>query len=284
MALESRVLSQQEFLPFAKQVVPFLHNTSRIPGKKDDDLLTRIGGRGFPTLCFMDADGKVIHFQIGRSLPQFQKGLQMSKAFIALSAKASADVQAAQEMLLLKLDMGKLSFAQAVEEAAAMEFSAAERLLFETKVIETLYRLPSLAQAKKALALMNLQDAGFKEADLQAATKARVQEILTDLEIRQYIRPLLGGVAISPNGKGAKLAGPPYHLCYELWQQNKLPSEGSESLQISFWRGLLLAAYDNGDQAAFTLATDKIRQRAKDAQGLRWVEQRIKDFKAKPPQ
>ncbi len=53
-------------------MVLFLHITTKIEGRKDDDLLGRVGGRGFPHLVAMDAEGKVLGSPPGRSVGDFR--------------------------------------------------------------------------------------------------------------------------------------------------------------------------------------------------------------------
>ncbi|MGE3166464.1 MAG: hypothetical protein AB7O52_16310 [Planctomycetota bacterium] len=58
--MEGGPLLQDWWANAAKGFIPFLHITARIEGRKDDDLLGRKGGRGFPYCVFMDAEGKVL--------------------------------------------------------------------------------------------------------------------------------------------------------------------------------------------------------------------------------
>ncbi len=71
--MESGALSDASFPEFAENVVLFLHNTSRVKGEPYPTLLKDNGGTGFPTLWFLDADGKVITKQGERTVKAFGK-------------------------------------------------------------------------------------------------------------------------------------------------------------------------------------------------------------------
>src|SRR5688572_23206498 len=55
--LESGPLLDDALAELGKECVLFCHITTRIPGHPDDDLLTKMGGAGFPTLLVLDAEG-----------------------------------------------------------------------------------------------------------------------------------------------------------------------------------------------------------------------------------
>ena len=70
--MESGALSDPAFGPWAKSVVPFLHVTTRIAGRKYDGLLGEKGFRGFPSLAFMDAEGNILAKPQSRSVTAFE--------------------------------------------------------------------------------------------------------------------------------------------------------------------------------------------------------------------
>jgi len=69
-----------------------LHITSRIKGEKYPDLLKEKGGRGFPYLAFMDAEGNVLAHPKGRSVEAFDATLSGDvPEFFDLQKKAEAE-------------------------------------------------------------------------------------------------------------------------------------------------------------------------------------------------
>jgi len=51
--VEDGVFSSEAFAKLSKDFVMFLHVTTRIPGRKDDMLLFRLGGRSFPYVAIL---------------------------------------------------------------------------------------------------------------------------------------------------------------------------------------------------------------------------------------
>ena len=81
------MLSAAEFSAFAKEVVPFLHVTSRLEGASYPDLLSQKGGRGFPYLVAMDAEGRVTAQAEQRSVDGF-------RSMVEAAAKEIEDIEA----------------------------------------------------------------------------------------------------------------------------------------------------------------------------------------------
>ena len=75
----------------------FLHITTRIEGRKDDSLLTTVGGRGFPHLVAMDAEGKVIATLEGdRTAEGFRAMMKQGSDFVDLRTRVEKGDTAAQ--------------------------------------------------------------------------------------------------------------------------------------------------------------------------------------------
>jgi len=84
-------------------MVLFLHITTKIDGRKDDDLLRRVGGGGFPHLVAMDAEGKVLGSPPGRSVADFRT----MKEYFELKPKADkGDAVAKIEFFIRAMPMG----------------------------------------------------------------------------------------------------------------------------------------------------------------------------------
>jgi hypothetical protein len=112
MQVEGGAFSTPEFKEFSKKVVPFMHVTTRIEGRKDEDLLSEKGGNGFPYIIFMDDEGGVLAVQGDRSVAGFEKTLtDKVQRFLDLRAKAKAGDPVAQiDFTLLEGDLGRISF------------------------------------------------------------------------------------------------------------------------------------------------------------------------------
>jgi hypothetical protein len=120
--LEGGALLTEEFKKFSNDYVMFLHVTTRIEGRKDDDLLRTVGGRGFPHLCMLDEDGNVIATHRGpRDVTAFQGTAARAVRFMELKAKAQAgDREARIEFAIQRADMGQLKRAELEQEIAGL--------------------------------------------------------------------------------------------------------------------------------------------------------------------
>ena len=103
-------------------MVPFLHVMSRIEGRPYDDLLIQKGGLAFPTVMFLDADGKKLVVHAGpQSVPAFERSLEVAEKVVALEEKAAGgDAHAAAELLVHALTMDWYGYEEAQAKAAAL--------------------------------------------------------------------------------------------------------------------------------------------------------------------
>jgi hypothetical protein len=242
--LERRVLSKDQFPTFASKVVPFLHLTTRIPGRKNDDLFhqkNRFGG--FPTLAFMDEEGEIILtlHPSQRSLEGFEEAFAKASRYVDLRRNAGKDPKASKDFLFLRMEMKELSFSEAWAQAKTMRFTPEERLRFEKALVETLLRLP-LDQAKMAFASLSLQE----------GPAARARAILQDLEIRKELLPLRRMRAGSKKKR-------PYGLAYGLFKKGKVPS-GKPHFDSLFWTSVSEAAFQKKDVPVFEEALRRLRE------------------------
>ena len=235
------MLSKDGIEGFTSKVIPFLHLTTKIPGKKDDDLFLKRGRGGFPTLEFMDADGNVITAQRERSLEGFQKGLANAKRLLELTPLAKDDPKAARELLLLQMEMKTVRFAQAVERAKSMEFTTEQRTTYETALVETISRL-GLEKAQKAVDSLKLGDVPM----------ARAKVILADLEIQKDLRPLMRGYrpGVDPE--------PPYEIALGLYRKGRFPSDTTYAFSL-FWSSVSRASFKEKDVKAFEASVKHLR-------------------------
>ncbi|HBF23270.1 MAG TPA: hypothetical protein DDW23_05570 [Planctomycetes bacterium] len=136
--MESGSLSSQDFAEYAsKDVVPYLHVTSRIPGNTTDAIFRNYGGTGFPTLLFLDADGGKLAKVAGadRSVEGFKKTEEQIAELLELrTAAAKGDKGADVDLLLMELERGLLSFELAKEKRGSLVTPKKSNAEFEDKV------------------------------------------------------------------------------------------------------------------------------------------------------
>lgn len=122
--------------------MPFLHVTTRIEGHPYDSLLSEKGGTGFPTLMFLDAEGRILETYAGpRTVKGFEDSLVGVQGFLDLVARAEGgDKSAATDVLIrqLELEWFELEEArtrvQALEKVSSKQAKVLEQLLVETEV------------------------------------------------------------------------------------------------------------------------------------------------------
>ncbi|MHC4608079.1 MAG: hypothetical protein ACYTAF_14305, partial [Planctomycetota bacterium] len=105
------------------------------------DLLSKKGGRGFPHLVFMDEMGNVLATHKGsRSAEGFaetgKKALETIKKLAELKKKAEeGDPAAKKEYLILRLDLGRLTSAEAKKELKDLKLSEEEKADLEARIL-----------------------------------------------------------------------------------------------------------------------------------------------------
>ena len=109
--VEDGVLRTPAFKEFSKGYVMFLHVTTMIQGRKDDELLMRIGGAAFPHLVVMDVDGTVVReHRAAPSVEAFRQTAEAGKARLALRKKAQAgDRDAILKLALERATAGQIT-------------------------------------------------------------------------------------------------------------------------------------------------------------------------------
>ncbi len=107
--MERGSLSQAEFAGFAAKVVPYLNVMTRIKGHKDDDLLTKNGYSGHPTLAFMSPEGEVLGRPLDRSVESFEATLVAISDYAKLEARrAAGEKNLEYEFFMLEHKLSKL--------------------------------------------------------------------------------------------------------------------------------------------------------------------------------
>ncbi|PCJ51705.1 MAG: hypothetical protein COA70_13730 [Planctomycetota bacterium] len=120
--MESGALSEKSFPAFSEKVVPLLHITTHIEGRPNDDLLAQMGGRGFPSLRFIDADGNVLGEPSGHSVAEFESTLVAIVNIQELEQRIDAGEEDLEDDLFLaKLRMGVIPFVFAKAKVASLK-------------------------------------------------------------------------------------------------------------------------------------------------------------------
>lgn len=123
----------ENFQEWAGNYVLFTHITSRVDGAKYPRLLSEKGGRGFPYLVFLDAEGDVLIKVSGsRNVDGFKKDSEKLKSLLALKEKAaSGDAGAKFDYLIVRIDLGLLSVEEAQKDRDSMRLSSAQVKKFD---------------------------------------------------------------------------------------------------------------------------------------------------------
>lgn len=90
-------------------------------GAKDDDLLSEKGGRGWPHLVAMDAEGEVVGGVQDRSVEGFRAAMAQAVEFTTLRAKKDRTPAEDLRFLSAELRLGKVKNADARERANALK-------------------------------------------------------------------------------------------------------------------------------------------------------------------
>ncbi|MFN0207910.1 MAG: hypothetical protein ACKVS6_16505 [Planctomycetota bacterium] len=152
------MFSEESFANWSKDYVIFAHITTRIKDQKNDDLLTKVGGPGFPHFVFMDAEGELLATHNGEwATADFTKTATLAKEGSAIKAKAAkGDAAAKIEWFCRQLDQGSISFAEAntkvksIGKLSAAQQKQVDAALFNLEVNDLGNRVQSEEQAKEA--------------------------------------------------------------------------------------------------------------------------------------
>jgi hypothetical protein len=117
--------------------VLFLHNTSRVEDEPYPTLLQDKGFRGFPSICFMDAEGNVLA-KPGRSVKAFQETLVATKKLVDLRNKGDKRSAAeTKELFLAELKLDLIPAGELQQRADAVPgLSKADKDLVAQKIVD----------------------------------------------------------------------------------------------------------------------------------------------------
>jgi hypothetical protein len=121
-----------EFVEFSKKYVLFLHVTSRVEGRKNDELFFDYDGREFPTLLLLDAEGELLARRSSDfTVEQFAALGGKAYRYLDLKKKADAgDEAAAVDAALLACELGALDFYDLEEQLEGKELTDAQKKAF----------------------------------------------------------------------------------------------------------------------------------------------------------
>ena len=114
--VEGGTLKSEEFKKWSGDYVLFLHVTTQIPDRKNDDLFSKKGGSGFPTFMFLDPKGGVLGKQPGAldvaRMTKLHEGARKRRdAFVQLQKKAETDEKAKQKLAVWELELMHITLA-----------------------------------------------------------------------------------------------------------------------------------------------------------------------------
>ncbi len=153
----------------------FLHNTSRVDDEPYPKLLQEKGFGGFPSLCFMDADGNVVVRQSARTVEAFTTNAARLKSLFELRAKVaslradaskSADVaKLERDLLFVEMDLQCVAAQDAKERAAKLELgkddlAALEQYLFGAEIRDLRGKVRELGQEETSNRIAAMAKAG----------------------------------------------------------------------------------------------------------------------------
>lgn len=134
--MESRALSDINFPAFAETVVPYLNVASHLDGVPYDKLLQEKGFGGYPTLAFMDAEGKVIGKPTDRTVAAFVSSRDALMSIGAVRAKSLAgDKKAQVELLFLEFTLGNMKADELATRIDELSEHASAKQLAKAKQI-----------------------------------------------------------------------------------------------------------------------------------------------------
>lgn len=108
------MLSSQDFEGRTAGAVLFLHVTSRVKTDPHQELLREKGGRGFPYLAVMDAEGEVIATPAVRTIASFESVIGKAARYLQLVQRdADGDEDVEFDLFVSRMELGLLTYKQA---------------------------------------------------------------------------------------------------------------------------------------------------------------------------
>lgn len=191
-------------------MVLFLHNTSRVADEPYPTLLQDKGFRGFPSICFMDADGNVLA-KPGRSVQAFREGLESTKTLVALRAKGDKATAAEQkELFLAELKLDLVPAAEIQARADKLQLSDAEKAMVAGKIVD----------GEVAALMQKGRELGQDEVSKQMAAMAKAGKAPSPMMAGSFWMAVLGHAS---KQKDAELAQKAFDALEKRFADDKNP-------------------------------------------------------------
>lgn len=188
---------------------------SHIPTHPDQDLLSKVGGEGFPHFVMLDDEGTVLDDFYPQGIKDFEQSLQKSKQSEYLKSKTAFRANPKDNALRDKF------------LSQALELIPGEAILNEAIQLMEAGQLPE-ALSNKIKGKLTLKKIGevFQEIESHFKAQPSQQEVLDFL-------------------------GPKF---YELYQKGYIPEEKPDNLVVNYWYCLANHAEKQKDITAFETA------------------------------
>ena len=135
--LESGMLSSPEFQALAKSVVLFVHVTSHVEGEHYPHLLREKGFVSFPSLAFMDADGRVMVRAPQRDVASLAAvRARLGELADLRDLAAEGDEQASRRLFLCEIELDLLTAEQIHERRKKFELDEEEAERVEQALVD----------------------------------------------------------------------------------------------------------------------------------------------------
>ena len=174
--MESGSLSTKEFAAWTEDVIPFLHVTTRIPDWPGDGMLREYGGRGLPTLLFLDADGKKLSEPPGRDVATFASTATALGKVSDLKARVAKGEKGLEgKLLAAELELGTVDFPNAKARLAKIKKLDDETKAKITKLMvdaEILHLFTEAGRDQEKLAAARTRMAEMLRAGKMPGTRA----------------------------------------------------------------------------------------------------------------
>ncbi len=170
------MLSTDAFVAWSKKVVLVLHNTSRCDDEPYPNLLRQMGGSGFPTMAYLDADGQLLQqLDFPATLEGCERTWKELEAWQALRAEVEAgkaDAQKQRELFDLELKMGNRPYAEMVQRRDALQLDDAARKATEQPLVDLQFTEILRATPREQMAAAGAKFlAMFRQQQIPSAAK-----------------------------------------------------------------------------------------------------------------
>ncbi len=188
----------------------FLHNTSRVEDEPYPTLLQDKGFRGFPSLCFMDAEGNVLT-KPSRSVEAFRETHAQTKSLMALRDKKGRTAEEEKELFLAELELDLIPAEEIQQRADAVKgLGEADKKLVAQKLVD----------AEVGDILRSAREVGMEETQQKLVAIARAGRVPSAAMAGTFWQQVLRAASAD---KDAKLAQQAYDALMERYADESGP-------------------------------------------------------------